>query len=129
MGKGGSEMTVNEAIEVLKDYRKGDFVGDDLLCRAIDTVVDNLAHLNTENKTGLDERLQEKSIEVSDSQEGLSNKKDRIYTAKDMESFAEWMSLKEYSYHPKAKMWTYGMANRKTTSQLREQWEQERGEK
>ena len=51
------------------------------------------------------------------------------YTDKEMEDFAEWMSLKEYSYHPKAKMWTYGMANRKTTAQLREQWENGRGEK
>ena len=51
------------------------------------------------------------------------------YSAKDMEDFAEWMSLKEHSYHPKAKMWTYGMANRKTTSQLRELWEKERREK
>lgn len=30
---------LKEAIEVLKDYRKGDFVGDDKLCHAIDTVV------------------------------------------------------------------------------------------
>ena len=51
------------------------------------------------------------------------------YTAEDMETFAEWLSLKEYSYHPKAKIWTYGMPNRKTTEQLREQWENERGEK
>ena len=32
-------MTLNEAIELLKDYRKGDFVDDYKLCEAIDTVV------------------------------------------------------------------------------------------
>ena len=48
------------------------------------------------------------------------------YTTEDMEAFAKWLSLKEYSYHPKAKIWTYGMPNRKTTTQLREMWEQER---
>ena len=67
------QLTITEAIELLKDYRKGDFVDDYKLCEAIDTV---LSHINTGNKTGLYDRLQEKSIEVSDSQEGLSNKKD-----------------------------------------------------
>ena len=64
---------LKEAIETLKDYRKGDFVDDYKLCEAIDTV---LSHINTGNKKELYDRLQEKSIEVSDSQEGLSNKKD-----------------------------------------------------
>ena len=32
-------MTTQEAIETLKDYRKGDFVDDYKLCEAIDTVV------------------------------------------------------------------------------------------
>lgn len=35
-------MKLNEAIEVLKTYRKGDFVGDTNLCEAIDTVVNEL---------------------------------------------------------------------------------------
>ena len=35
-------MKLNEAIEVLKDYRKGDFVNDYKLCEAIDTVVAEL---------------------------------------------------------------------------------------
>jgi len=43
---------LNEAIETLKDYRKGDFVGDDLLCRAIDMVVAELEKpLTTDEKT------------------------------------------------------------------------------
>ena len=35
-------MKLSDAIEVLKDYRKGDFVGDDDFCEAIDTVVKEL---------------------------------------------------------------------------------------
>lgn len=35
-------MKLNEAIELLKDYRKGDFVDDYKLCEAIDTVVAEL---------------------------------------------------------------------------------------
>lgn len=31
---------LSEAIGVMKDYRKGDFVDDDDFCKAIDTVVD-----------------------------------------------------------------------------------------
>lgn len=77
----GFEMKLQEAIEVLKDLKRLSTIpmtlreGIDtiLLNKAIDTV---LSHINTGNKTGLYDRLQEKSIEVSDSQEGLSNKKD-----------------------------------------------------
>ncbi len=35
-------MDIKEAIETLKDYRKGDFVDDYKLCEAIDTVVKEL---------------------------------------------------------------------------------------
>ena len=49
---------LKEAIDVLKDYRKGDFVGDDLLCRAIDTVVAELEKpLTTETFKEMIERL------------------------------------------------------------------------
>lgn len=37
--KDGDRMNIKEAIGVLKDYRKGDFVGDNDFCEAIDTVV------------------------------------------------------------------------------------------
>ena len=73
-------MTVKEAIEVLKEWGSLYDGTSELLTwdmnvfnEAIDTV---LSHINTGNKTGLYDRLQEKLIEVSDSQEGLSNKKD-----------------------------------------------------
>ena len=36
------QLTLTEAIELLKDYRKGDFVDDYKLCEAIDTVVAEL---------------------------------------------------------------------------------------
>lgn len=44
---------LKEAIEVLKDYRKGDFVGDINLCDAIDTVIEEL-----ENR----DKLQQKTV-------------------------------------------------------------------
>lgn len=37
---------LKEAIETLKDYRKGDFVDDYKLCEAIDTVVAELDYLS-----------------------------------------------------------------------------------
>lgn len=40
-------MTTQEAIETLKDYRKGDFVDDYKLCEAIDTVVQQLEKSTT----------------------------------------------------------------------------------
>ena len=40
------KLTLKEAIEVLKTYRKGDFVDDDLLCRAIDTVIEEFCEHN-----------------------------------------------------------------------------------
>jgi len=95
-------MTLKEAIEVLKDAK---YIGSD------------------EYASDYDRRMKEAIDTV------VEHCEQKTYTAKDMETFAEWLSLKEYSYHPKAKMWTYGMANRKTTEQLRELWEQERGEK
>ncbi len=98
------EMTLKEAIEVLKKVKHWiDYGAGELepTANAVIEAIDTVVE-HCEQKT---------------------------YTAKDMETFAEWLSLKEYSYHPKAKMWTYGMANRKTTEQLRELWEQERGEK
>ncbi|HNR21361.1 MAG TPA: hypothetical protein PKL45_15365, partial [Bacteroidia bacterium] len=115
--KGGSKMTVNEAIKVLKTYRKGDFVGDDKLCEAIDTV---LLHINTGNKTGLDERLQEKSIEQPDNQEDISNKKDRLYTAKDMKTFAEWLI-------GRSEDWITDEERCETAETIIEMWEKERG--
>ncbi len=42
--EGGTEMNdkLKQAIGVLTDYRKGDFVGDDEFCEAIDKVVAEL---------------------------------------------------------------------------------------
>lgn len=87
-------MKLNEAIEVLKKFKewantpthgssKYDLIK---LFGAIDTV---LSHINTENKKGLDDRLQEKSIEVSDSQGNLSYKKDgELPTDEQIEQYA-----------------------------------------
>ena len=45
-------MNIKEAIGVLKDYRKGDFVGDNDFCEAIDTVVAEIERpLPTDEKT------------------------------------------------------------------------------
>lgn len=50
--KDGDRMNIKEAIGVLKDYRKGDFVGDDQFCEAIDTVVAEIERpLPTDEKT------------------------------------------------------------------------------
>ena len=42
MTEKSGQLTITEAIELLKDYRKGDFVDDYKLCEAIDTVVAEL---------------------------------------------------------------------------------------
>lgn len=50
--KDGDRMNIKEAIGVLKDYRKGDFVDDDQFCEAIDTVVAEIERpLPTDEKT------------------------------------------------------------------------------
>lgn len=124
-------MTVNEAIKVLKklhnwlDYGAGELEPTaNTVMEAIDTV---LSLINTGNKKGLDDSLQEKSIEVSDSQASLSNKKDRLYTAEDMQDFAEWTAFMQWIYDPTDKTWFQKHSTEtKTTAQLRELWEQER---
>ena len=52
------QLTITEAIEVLKDYRKGDFVDDYKLCEAIDTVVAEL-----ENPLPSDEQIEQYALE------------------------------------------------------------------
>ena len=49
---------LKEAIELLKDYRKGDFVDDYKLCEAIDTVVAEL-----ENPLPTDEQIEQYALE------------------------------------------------------------------
>lgn len=116
-------MKLSEAIEVLKklhnwlDYGAGELEPTaNTVMKAIDTV---LSLINTENKTGLDDRLQEKSIEVSDSQGNLSNKKDRLYTAEDMESFAEFLIGRNTE-------WITELERNETAKTLIELWEKER---
>lgn len=124
-------MNIDKAIEVLKDYSKGNYVGYTNICEAIDTVV---SLINTENKTGLDDRLQGKLIEISDSQASLSYKKDKTYTAEDVEAFAEWVDINGYKQILKG-VWDRDISyqQKMTTAQLRELWEdwklaQQRGE-
>ena len=125
------KMNLTGAIEILKLHKHTTdkfkhSVGDQYVSDAIDTV---LLHINTGNKTALDDRLQEKSIEQPDNQEGISNKKDRLYTAKDMEEFAEWCSYVPYAQVEGGRWANIKNLEIRTTAQLREQWEQERGEK
>ena len=70
------QLTLTEAIELLKDYRKGDFVDDYKLCEAIDTVV---AHLTSENKRDLDDSLRDKAVEQPENQDNTSHKLDKKY--------------------------------------------------
>ena len=49
---------LKEAIELLKDYRKGDFVDDYKLCEAIDTVVAEL-----EKPLPTDEQIEQYALE------------------------------------------------------------------
>lgn len=76
--EGGNKMKLTEAIEVIKVNRP--ILGriSDEMMDAIDTI---LSSKTTANKTALDDRLDEKSIEVSDNQEYLSSKKDDITDA------------------------------------------------
>ena len=128
-------MDIKEAIEVLKkvkhwiDYGAGELEPTaNTVMEAIDTV---LSLINTGNKKGLDDSLQEKSIEVSDSQASLSNKKDRLYTDKDMEAFAEWCYIN--AEWCKGNEWMLfandGSGFKVTTTQVRERWEVETGRK
>lgn len=94
---------LKQAIEVLKVYRQGNITVSHVnFIAAIDTV---LSSINSGNKTGLDDRLQEKSIEVSDNQEVLSNKKDRLYTDKDMENFSVWAYNNGWYYGELTEAW------------------------
>ena len=103
-------MNIKEAIEVMKDLKRLSTIpmtlreGIDtiLLNKAIDTV---LSHINTGNKRGLDDSLQEKSIEVSDSQEGLSYKKDgELPTDEQIEAYALENILSDDSVESVAEM-------------------------
>lgn len=51
-------MKLSEAIEVLRKYRKGDFVGDDEFCKGIDTVVTAL-----EKPLPTDEMIEQYALE------------------------------------------------------------------
>ena len=125
-------MNIKDAIEVLKYLSESIKIGGgkSLIytrdAEAIDTV---LSHINTGNKKGLDDRLQEKIIEQPDSKGNLSNKKDRLYTAEDMQDFAEWTAFMQWIYDPTDKCWFQKHSSEtKTTAQLREMWEQQRKE-
>lgn len=80
---------LKEAIEVLKQHKSttdkfNHTVGNVKVSEAIDTVV---AHLTSENKSGLDENLDKKVIEQSDNQEGLSNNKDMKFTPELLQTY------------------------------------------
>ena len=50
--------------------------------------------------------------------------------AEDMEAFAEWTAFMQWIYDPTDKCWFQKHSSEtKITTQLREMWEQERGEK
>ena len=52
------------------------------------------------------------------------------YTAEDMEAFAEWTAIIQWIYDPTDKCWFQKHSTEtKTTTKLRELWEQERREK
>ena len=64
---------LSEAIGVMKDYRKGDFVDDDKFCEAIDTVVKEL-----EKPLPSDEKIEQYALEnilEDDSMEAIVNMK------------------------------------------------------
>lgn len=110
-------MKLSDAIEVLKDYDRVIKIAypkpfADKLTEAIGTVI---SHINTGNKTALDDSLREKLIEQPDNQEGLSNKKD-------MENFAEWMIGRSAD-------WITDEERCETAETFIEMWEKERGEK
>jgi len=90
----GATMNIKEAIEVLEDLKRlstvpiviKSCINTKLLNEAIDTV---LSLINTGNKTGLDDSLQELSIEVSDNQASLSYKKDiKLQSDEQIEQYA-----------------------------------------
>jgi len=114
-------MTVNEAIEVLKYLSESIKIGGgkSLIytrdAEAIDTV---LSHINTPNKTGLDDNLLEKGIDQPDNQDVLSYKKDRLYTAEDMQAFAEFLIGRNTE-------WITELERNETAKTLIELWEQE----
>lgn len=70
------KMELKEAIEVLKNHKERDDLGSSVY-PAIATVV---ADLNTENIRGLDDKLDEKVIEQSVNQGGLSHNKDKKFS-------------------------------------------------
>ena len=91
---------------------------------AIDTF---LSSKNTGNKNGLDDRFNIPVIENTENQQILSSKKDRLYTAEDMQDFAEWTAIMQWIYDPTDKCWFQKHSSEtKTTTQLREMWENER---
>jgi len=106
-------MTLEDAYERLK------WLSDQLKCspmkEAINTV---LSSKNTENKTGLDENLLEKGIDQPDNQDVLSYKKDRLYTAEDMQAFAEFLIGRNTE-------WITELERNETAKTLIELWEQE----
>jgi len=122
------KMNLTGAIEILKLHKHTTdkfkhSVGDQYVSDAIDTVV---SLINTPNKTGLDENLLEKGIEQPDNQDVLSYKKDRLYTAEDMEAFAEWCADSLYEYIGGNRWKSYDLNRIATTTKLRELWEKER---
>jgi len=54
---------------------------------------------------------------------------DRLYTADDMEAFAEWCADSLYEYIGGNRWKSYDLNRIATTTKLRELWEQERREK
>lgn len=82
---------------------------------AIDTV---LSSKNTGNKNGLDDRFNIPVIENTENQQILSSKKDRLYTAEDMQDFAEYLIGRNTE-------WITKLQRNETAKTLIELWEQE----
>ena len=66
-------MNINEVIEVMKDYRRGNFVNDDKFCEAINTVVEALEKPIPTLEESNDKRLLFSAY--------LQGKRDQIYWA------------------------------------------------
>ncbi len=94
------KMNLKEAIGVLKDYRRGNFVNDDKFCEAIDTVVEHC-----ETKTCTDKEMEAFAE--------WATKSTWIFRLKTN----TWIRVNFYKIEEV------------TTAQLREMWEKERREK
>jgi len=85
----GTEMTIDEFIEKWNVAYEDKEQEAEFASEMRDDIISILSLINTKNKMGLDDSLDDKSIEQPDSQEGLSNKKDmELPSDEQIEQFA-----------------------------------------